>query len=478
MICLTTQEISLATGAEVLVPAASAIEGEVVIDSRLVEMGSVFVAFRGERVDGNAYLAHAVEAGAGAVVASADVPASVLDAARASGCAVLRARDDDCEEFMLRLAGEWRIRHPEWTVVGVTGSVGKTTTKDMLRAGIATSARVHATSGNLNNLIGLPLTVLSAPEDVEVLVCELGMNHPHEIDRLAATCHPTLAIITNVGTSHIGLLGSRENIARAKAEIVSGMEAHGGLEPCLVLTSANDYAPLIESEFARPAGVRVLYAGSRETDDVRSGDMDVDEAGLPSFVVHMTDGWSRRVRLRVPGRQVVGDFLLAMAVIALLGLDRDAAADAIAAMPATSMRLSVATSPAGVRVIDDSYNASPNSMAAALDVLSEMRCNGRRVAVLGEMGELGIQEERLHALVGAYAAAKQLDMLVFVGGPLASTMAESARTMGFSDDRIVTFPTVEDATATMRPIFGEDDLVLVKASRAAGLDAFAKGVLA
>jgi len=467
-----------ATGAEVLVPAASAIEGEVVIDSRLVETGSVFVAFRGEQVDGNAYLGRAVEAGAGAVVASADVTVDVLDAARASGCGVLRAQDDDCEEFMLRLAGEWRLRHPAWTVVGVTGSVGKTTTKDMLRAGIATSARVHATSGNLNNLIGLPLTVLSAPEDAEVLVCELGMNHPHEIDRLAAACHPTLAVITNVGTSHIGLLGSRENIARAKAEIVSGMESHGELAPCLVLTSANDYASLIENEFARPAGVRVLYVGSREADGVRSGNVDIDEAGLPSFAVRMADGWSRHVRLHVPGRQVVDDFLLAMAVIDLLGLDRDAAADAIAAMPAASMRLSVVTSPAGVRVIDDSYNASPNSMAAALDVLSEMRCDGRRVAVLGEMGELGAQEERLHALVGAYAAAKPLDMLVFVGGSLAFTMAESARTMGFSDDRITTFPTVEDATATMRPVFGENDLVLVKASRAAGLDAFVKGVLA
>jgi UDP-N-acetylmuramoyl-tripeptide--D-alanyl-D-alanine ligase len=117
-------------------------------------------------------------------------------------------------------------------------------------------------------------------------------------------------------------------------------------------------------------------------------------------------------------------------------------------------------------------------MASALDVLSEMRCDGRRVAVLGEMGELGVHEERLHALVGAYAAAKSLDMLVFVGGSLASTMAESARTMGFSDDGIATFPTVEDATAALCPVFGKGDLVLVKASRAAGLDAFAKGVLA
>ena len=166
-----------------------------------------------------------------------------------------------------------------------------------------------------------------------------------------------------------------------------------------------------------------------------------------------------------------------MAVIDLLGMDRDAAADAIAAMPATRMRLSVITSPTGVRVIDDSYNASPGSMAAALDVLSEMRCDGRRIAVLGEMGELGAQEERLHALVGAYAAAKPLDMLVFVGGELASCMAEAARTMGYSDDLITSFPTVEDATATLRDVLAEGDLVLVKASRSAGLDAFVREVL-
>ena len=477
MICLTTQEICEATGAEALVASASTIRGEVVIVSRAVESGSVFVAFRGEQVDGNAYLARAMAAGAGAVVASADVPSDVLDAARESGCAVLRAEDDDCEEFLLRLAGEWRRRHPAWTVVGVTGSVGKTTTKDMLRTGIATGARVHATTGNLNNLIGLPLTVLSAPEDAEVLVCELGMNHPHEIDRLAAACRPTLAVITNVGTSHIGLLGSRENIARAKAEIVSGMVAHGTLAPCLVLASDNDFASFIEDGFARPAGVRVRHVGMRETDEVRADDVSVDEEGRPSFGVSMADGWSRRVTLSIPGRKVVGDFLLAMAVIDLLGMDRDAAADAIAAMPATRMRLSVITSPTGVRVIDDSYNASPGSMAAALDVLSEMRCDGRRIAVLGEMGELGAQEERLHALVGAYAAAKPLDMLVFVGGELASCMAEAARTMGYSDDLITSFPTVEDATATLRDVLAEGDLVLVKASRSAGLDAFVREVL-
>ena len=174
---------------------------------------------------------------------------------------------------------------------------------------------------------------------------------------------------------------------------------------------------------------------------------------------------------------MVPDFLLAMAVVEALGLDRDVAADAMAAMPAASMRLAVSESPRGVRVIDDSYNASPASMAAALDVLSEMDATGMRVAVLGEMGELGSEERRLHGYVGAYAAAKGLDMLVFVGGDLAGEMAEAARTMGASEDRLQLFPTVDAAVETLAPVFSRGDLVLVKASRSCGLDAFARGVL-
>ena len=319
--------------------------------------------------------------------------------------------------------------------------------------------------------------MLSAPDDAEVLVCEMGMNHPNEIRRMAACCAPTLAVITNVGTSHIGLLGSRENIARAKAEVVSGMVVSGGVEPLLVLTSANDYTPFIAENFARPAGVAVAYVGEREGDDVRATNVELTGTGEASFTVACRDGWSRRVTPSVPGRQVVPDFLLAMAVVEALGLDRDVAADAMVAMPAASMRLAVSESPRGVRVIDDSYNASPASMAAALDVLSEMDATGMRVAVLGEMGELGREERRLHGYVGAYAAAKGLDMLVFVGGDLAGEMAEAARTMGASEDRLQLFPTVDAAVETLAPVFSRGDLVLVKASRSCGLDAFARGVL-
>lgn len=473
-----TRELIDATGARVLSQGERDVAGEVVIDSRKVGEGSAFVAFPGERVDGNAYVGAAIAAGASLVVASADVSQDDLLAASGRGCWVVRAEGDDCEEWMLRAAGLWRRRHPEWLVVGVTGSVGKTTTKDMLRCGISSQRRTHATAGNFNNLIGLPLTILSAPEDSEVLVCELGMNHLHEIERMTRACQPTLAVITNVGTSHIGLLGSRENIARAKAEVVGGLVPHGSLAPALGLTSANDFTPFIAEGFARPAGIDVLLVGQGEKDDVRASGITLAEDGRATLTAACADGWSRQVTLSVPGRQVVPDFLLALSVIWRLGLDRDVACEAIERMSATHMRLDVQAAPCGARVIDDSYNAAPNSMAASLDVLSQMACGGRRIAVLGEMGELGADERRLHGYVGAYAAAKGLDLLVFIGGALAAEMAEAARTCGQSEDALEVFPDVATAASTIAPILGEGDLVLVKASRAAGLDGFVKEVLA
>jgi len=182
--------------------------------------------------------------------------------------------------------------------------------------------------------------------------------------------------------------------------------------------------------------------------------------------------------LEAPGRHVVADFLLAIAIADLLGCDRAEAAEAVAHMPAAHMRLEVRSVPGKPRVIDDSYNASPSSMAAALDVLSRMGCEGRRVAVLGEVGELGDEAPRLHGYIGAYAAACPLDLLVFVGSAGATAMAEAARTMGFSDDRIEVLPSTEAALNIVGPILREEDLVLAKGSRSVGLDVFAKGVLA
>lgn len=482
MLDFSIAELLSATGADLLCGSVEATVGTVTIDSRDAGAGSAFVCFAGERVDGNRFADKAIEAGAAAVVLTREPPEGLVELAEARGCAVLRAAADDATGFLLDLAAAWRARNPQWVVVGVTGSVGKTTTKDMLACGLATRFRTHATKGNFNNLIGLPLTLLAASAADEVVVAEMGMNHAGELSRLTAVARPTVALVTNVGTSHIGFLGSREAIACAKAEIVEGMqasaEATGPVCPCLVLTDDNDFGALIEERFCAPAGVEVVRVGSSEGCAVRAGAIRLDDEGCPSFTVSCADGWSRELSLAAPGRHVVSDFLIALAIADRLGADRDEVAEAIAHMPQTHMRMEVLGAPGRPRVIDDSYNASPSSMAAALDVLCSMGCEGRRVAVLGEVGELGDQATRLHGYMGAYAAAKPLDLLVFVGGEDAAEMAEAARTMGFSEDRLELLPSAERALELIGPLLGEGDLVLAKGSRSVGLDVFAKGVLA
>ena len=480
MLQLSMPEVVAATAADVLVGGGGRVT-DVVIDSRQVQQGSLFVCFSGERVDGNAYAPSAIERGAAAIALTAKPDDSLVQMAQDRGCTLLRAADDDPTEFVLRLASAWRKRNPQWVLVGVTGSVGKTTTKDMLAAGLSAGGKVHATSGNHNNLIGMSMTLLSADASDEFVVCEMGMDHAGELTRLAAVARPDLAVITNVGTSHIGNLGSREAIARAKAEICSGMrasdDARASVPSRLIMTSDNDFGTLIESEYAAPAGIKVMRVGMTEGCAVRARSVTLDDEGMPTVSIAFADGCELFVTLDVPGTHVVPDFLLAMAVVWRLGVDRANAADAISHMPRTGMRLEVKRAAGCPRVIDDSYNASPNSMAGALDVLCSMQCKGRRIAVLGEIGELGEDAARLHGYVGAYAAAKPLDLLAIVGGENADRMAEAALTMGFSQDKLERFADGAAALSALRGVFGEDDLMLVKASRFVGLDEFAKGVL-
>ena len=481
MLQFTISEVAQATAAEVLVEGSNVVTN-VAIDSREVTQNSLFVCFAGERVDGNAYAPAAIEQGASAIALTSDPSFDLVNLARERGCALLRVQDRDATEFLLRLAAAWRTRNAHWVVVGVTGSVGKTTTKDMLAAGLGAGGSVHATKGNYNNLVGVPLTLLSADANNEYVVCEMGMDHAGELTKLSAVVRPDLAVITNVGTSHIGNLGSREAIAKAKAEICSGMrrgdDPDSVVAPIIALTDDNDFASFIEEGFASVLGISVSRVGYRDNCAVQARDVTLDDEGMPTVTLVFPDDYQLTTTLDVPGMHVVSDFLLAMDIVWHLGIDRDAAAKAISCMPRTALRLEVKTAPDRPRVIDDSYNASPNSMAGAFDVLCSMTCEGRRIAVIGEIGELGEDSARLHGYVGAYAAAKPIDLLAIVGGEGADAIAEAALTMGFSPDKLERFADCQAALDTLRGIFGPDDLVLVKASRFVGLDVFAKGVLA
>ena len=477
MVEIAAGRIAEATGARLLAGDPARICRGCVIDSRQVTEGSIFVAFPGERVDGNSFAPAAVEAGAACVVLTEAPADGLLDAAGVRGCAVLMTEDPT--EFLLRLARDYR-RGLDCTVVGVTGSIGKTTTKDALAALLATRYRVHATRGNLNNLIGLPLTILSAPRDTQAMVLEMGMNHPHEIERLAACARPSYGIITKVGTSHIGILGSRENIARAKAEIVGGMvggpEGAGSRRPVLVLHGEDDFTPFIVEGFAKPAGVDVVLCGSDASDDVTASNVALDDEGRPHFDLSLGDGPAVRARLSVPGAQSVPNALFAAAVAHRMGVGAEAIAKALGDLRVTGRRQEIRRAATGARVIDDSYNASPESMAAGLDLLAELPCTGSRIAVLGEMGEMGAEAERLHALTGAYAAAKKPSLLLCVGGALAATMAESARLMGMDEGDVQVVPSTDELIGRFPGLAGADDLMLVKGSRFVGLDRYVEEV--
>ena len=488
MIECSVSELCAATGATLVAGAGDERVAGCSIDSRKLGAGELFVAFIGERVDGNDFAAAALEAGAGAVALTRAPTGQLCALAAERSAALLRVEGDDATEFLLLLAAWWRERQ-DWCVVGITGSVGKTTTKDMLAAALAATYRVHATKGNHNNLIGVPLTLLEAPTTSEVLVVEMGMNHPGEIARLASVARPRFAAITNIGTSHIGLLGSREDIARAKAEVVatlpSAPPSSVAPAPRLFLCAENDYTSFIVEEFARVAGVDVTLVGEGRGSAVVATNITLDEEAHPSFDVRCLStlgdaaaGSSFHESLALTGAQVVSDFLFALAMALELGVPARAALSQLAELVPARMRQEVVHASCGCRIIDDTYNASPDSTAAALDALCGMHVSegARRIAILGEIGELGSEEGRLHELVGAYAAAKPLDLLVAVGTSGADHLSRAALLMGLSADRLVRVSDVDALTQVVAPMLAPDDLVLVKASRAAHLDRFVKAV--
>ena len=477
MIEIAVKYLEKVTGAKPWTGNAERICRGCVIDSRKVGPDSIFVAFPGERVDGNDYARAAIDAGAAAVVLTREPSRDLLRAADERECAVFTCEDPT--EFLLLLAQGYRARM-RCTVVGVTGSIGKTTTKDVLAALLSTGYRVHVTRGNYNNLIGMPLTILDAPRDTEVLVLEMGMDGFGQIERLSRCAQPTYAVITKIGTSHIGLLGSRENIARAKAEIVSGMppssENFEGHHAALVLNGEDDFTPFIIENFARPAGVDVVLCGTSEDDDVSARGIELGEDGCPSFDLTFEDGAQIRTRLSVTGAQSVMNALFAIAVARRLGIPQHAVEEVLGSIEITGRRTEVRRSACGARIIDDSYNAAPESMAAALDLLRSLPADGDRIAVLGEMGELGDEGARLHELTGAYAAASHPDLLVCVGGENARRMAQAARLMGMAEDAVRVLPDTAAVISRLAGSLGAADLVLVKGSRFVGLDRFVEEV--
>ncbi|OFW48556.1 MAG: hypothetical protein A3G77_13535 [Acidobacteria bacterium RIFCSPLOWO2_12_FULL_68_19] len=430
------------------------------IDTRALEPGGFFVALRGARHDGHEFVAEAVRRGAaGAIVERRFV-------AGAEGAAMVEV--DDTTRALQDLGHAVRV----WSgarVVAITGSAGKTTTKEAIAEFLSVRFRVVKNRGNLNNHIGLPLSLLQLRERPDVAVMELGMNHPGEISTLVAIAEPELRVWTNVGDAHIGYFGSPDAIADAKAEILERAGA-GHVLVC----NADDSRVMAR---ARRFAGRVVTFGAAAEADVRA--RDIEDLGIDGMRARVrTDAGERTLATPLLGRGNLDNVLAATAVAREFGVPLDAIVSAAARLAPADRRGAVRRLGGGVVLIDDSYNSSPAALGRALDVVAGERHMARKVAVLGEMLELGDQAIALHRRSGRTAAAAGLRLLVTIGGEPARALAASAVEAGLPASAVRHFDTSEAAAHEATAEIRAGDLVLVKGSRGTRTDIVADAIAA
>ena len=413
-------------------------------DSRTIKRGELFVALHGENFNGHNFVESVAKTGAaGAIVDinwKGEIPANF---------AVIRV--EDTLRAYQNLAANYR-KSLSLKVLAITGSNGKTSTKDFAAAVLAHGFRVTKTQGNFNNHVGLPRTMLEATSQDEVAVWEIGMNHPGEVAMLAKLAAPDAAIITNIGAAHIEFMGSREAIAAEKGALAQAVPSDG-----TVILNADDP---FSKRMAVGIRAKVVFAGTTEG-AVRASEITQSAAGTDFTIL---EGAHRcRAQLPVPGLHMVQNALLAVAAGRVFGLSLEDCAAGLAAAPLTKARLQI-KGIRGVQFIDDSYNANPESMKAALHTLVELDADGKRIAVLGEMRELGEESARGHREVGETAAELGVDQLIAIGD-MAAVIAEAARNAGLQNISIAR--STGEAAELLREIAVPGDLVLVKGSRSA-----------
>jgi UDP-N-acetylmuramoyl-tripeptide--D-alanyl-D-alanine ligase len=423
--------------------------GSVATDSRAVRPDGIFVALVGDRLDGHDYVTDALERGAAAVLvragSSVEAPAVFVR---------------DTGQALLELGAAER-RGFDGTVVAITGANGKTSTKDLAGAVVGTRRRTHVSPSSFNNEVGVPMTLLGAPPDTEVIVAELGARHVGDVLTLCGVADPRLTVVTNVGVAHLEVFGSWEAIVEASAEPVDALPPEG-----VAILSADD--PVVAAYAARTQA-RVVTFGRAADADVRADDVSLDPDGTASFELRH-DGERARVRLAVPGEHMVANALAAAAV----GLEFDVplaeAAEALRDARITRWRMQTSGTAAGVRVVNDAYNANPESVAAALKTGRWMAGDAQLIAVLGQMAELGPIATAEHERVGELAARLPVDRLLAIG-PDAKAIVVAAVREGVEPDAAVAYDDVDAAVADVAAHAAPGDVVLVKGSRVAGLEA-------
>jgi UDP-N-acetylmuramoyl-tripeptide--D-alanyl-D-alanine ligase len=456
-ITLTAGEMAAAAGGELVQGSERQPIGAVSIDSRRLEPGDFFVALRGERFDGHRFVAAAIARGASGALVS-ELPPDLDRSTEPDAPAVIRVRDTTVA--LQEIARDVR-RKSGSKVVAITGSAGKTTTKEVTAELLSSRYGVFRNKGNLNNHIGLPLSLLELRNKPDVAVVELGMNHPGEIRTLVAIAEPDVRVWTNVGDAHIGFFASPEEIADAKAEILEAARPGDTL-----VANAGD--PRVMAR-ARAFGGRLVTFGIDVPADVEA--RDVERRGLEgSAATIRTKAGTVRVTTPLLGLGNLANVLAAAAVAIELGVPLEEIASRAASLKPAAHRGELLRLPGGITVVDDSYNSSPSALARALETIASAEGSARKAAVLGEMLELGEHAARLHAESGRLAASAGLHWLIAVGEEAAREMADAAVAAGMPSQAVTYVRTRDEAARAALERARPGDLILVKGSRGIGTD--------
>ena len=412
------------------------------IDSRIVDDSTFFIPLKGENGDGHDYINSAFEKGAIGTFTSKEIDAPL-------GKAIIKV--DDTLVAMQNVAKKLREKIKNIPLIAITGSVGKTTTKDMVYAVLNSKYRTLKTNGNFNNNIGMPLTLINYANE-EAIVLEMGMNHLGEISFLSDIAKPDTAIIINVGHSHIGNLGSRENILKAKMEIVDGMANDG----TLVINGDNDMLKTVKN-----VRQKLIKFGFKDANDVTAYNIKVNDNATEFMVKE--DEKEYKVKLNLVGENFIYNALAAWVIGRIYGIIPEDRVKALANCEFTKMRMNIETKN-DIILINDCYNASPESMKVALEALSKQEAK-RKIAILGDMLELGEYSDKLHEEVGENVAKNKIDKLYTVG-KLAKNIKQGAINEGMNEQNIKSFDILEELLNELKNLIQKGDAVLVKASRA------------
>ncbi len=417
-------------------------------DTRTIQKGDTYIAIKGENFDGNLFWKQALEKGADCVIVS-ETSYEEKDLEIYQNKNIIKVKDTLQALYQIAKLKRSFYQIP---VIAITGSVGKTSTKDMVANVISQKYKTLKTIGNNNNNIGLPLTILRLQEE-EAMVLEMGMNHFGEISLLTSIAKPDICIITNIGTSHIGNLGSRENILKAKLEILEGTN-----NPTIIINNDNDL--LHTWQEANKNDRNIVTYGIQNPSDLNAKDICLEEEN--SEFVCTLNGKETKIKVPVGGEHFVLNALCAVSVGNTLKIDTEKIVKGIQSFELTKKRMDIVELEDGTKIINDAYNASLESMQASLKHLSEFK-NNRKIAVLGDMLELGEYTKKLHEQVGEIVKQNEIDILI-TSGENAKNIEKQARKLGMPEENTYHFENKEDITKKLQKILKPGDVVLFKAS--------------